>query len=107
MVGILHENARISRRFWRKLISLRSILADYRKYESQNKDFFKESPIVPPYSAAHFGGLRPIINLLLFQHLKEIIYDVTTAKEGRNIVKRYMRDPVKTYFGRLKIQVKF
>ena len=24
-----------------------------------------------------------------------------------NIVKRYMRDPVKTYFGRLKIQVKF
>ena len=29
-VGILHENARISRRFWRKLISLRSILADYK-----------------------------------------------------------------------------
>ena len=28
-VGVLHENARISRRFWRKLISLRSILADY------------------------------------------------------------------------------
>ena len=24
-----------------------------------------------------------------------------------NIVKRYMRDPVKTYFGLLKIQVKF
>ena len=24
-----------------------------------------------------------------------------------NIVKKYMRDPVKTYFGRLKIQVKF
>ena len=24
-----------------------------------------------------------------------------------NIVKRYMRDPVKTYFGQLKIQVKF
>ena len=24
-----------------------------------------------------------------------------------NIVKRYMRDPVKTYFGRLKIKVKF
>ena len=28
-VGVLHENARISRRFWRKLISLRSILTDY------------------------------------------------------------------------------
>ena len=28
-VGVLNENARISRRFWRKLISLRSILADY------------------------------------------------------------------------------
>ena len=28
-VGVLHENAPISRRFWRKLISLRSILADY------------------------------------------------------------------------------
>ena len=25
----------------------------------------------------------------------------------KNIVKRYMRDPVKTYFGLLKIQVKF
>ena len=24
-----------------------------------------------------------------------------------NIMKRYMRDPVKTYFGLLKIQVKF
>ena len=24
-----------------------------------------------------------------------------------NIVKKYIRDPVKTYFGRLKIQVKF
>ena len=24
-----------------------------------------------------------------------------------NIVKRYMRDPVKTYFGLLKVQVKF
>ena len=28
-VGVIHENARISRRFWRKLISLRSILTDY------------------------------------------------------------------------------
>ena len=28
-VGVLDENARISRRFWRKLISLRSILIDY------------------------------------------------------------------------------
>ena len=28
-VGVLHENARISRRIWRKLISLRSIMADY------------------------------------------------------------------------------
>ena len=31
MTGVLHENARISRRFWRKLISLRSILTDYIK----------------------------------------------------------------------------
>ena len=28
-VEVLHENARISRRVWRKLIGLRSILADY------------------------------------------------------------------------------
>ena len=28
-VGVLHENARISRRFWRKLISLMSIWANY------------------------------------------------------------------------------
>ena len=26
------------------------------------KTFFKEFPIVPPYSAAQFGGLRPIHN---------------------------------------------
>ena len=33
---------------------------------------------------------------------------LTTVKNMlSNIVKRYMRDPVKTYFGRLKIQVKF
>ena len=28
-VGVLHENAIISGRFWRKLISLRSVLADF------------------------------------------------------------------------------
>ena len=28
-VGVLQENAQISRRFWRKLISLRSSLAEY------------------------------------------------------------------------------
>ena len=33
---------------------------------------------------------------------------LTTVKNVlSNIVKRYMRDPVKTYFGLLKIQVKF
>ena len=28
-VGVLHENARLSRRFWRKLISLMSIWTNY------------------------------------------------------------------------------
>ena len=33
---------------------------------------------------------------------------LTAAKNMlSNIVKRYMRDPVKTYFGLLKIQMKF
>ena len=41
--------------------------------------------------------------------LSKLLTSCLTAikKHVINIVKRYMRDPVKTYFGRLKIQVKF
>ena len=41
--------------------------------------------------------------------LSKLLTSCLTAVKNMlsNIVKRYMRDPVKTYFGRLKIQVKF
>ena len=39
-VGVLHENAQISRRFWRKLISLMSISANY-----TNRDCFDNTTI--------------------------------------------------------------
>ena len=41
--------------------------------------------------------------------LSQLLTSCLTAVKNMlsNIVKRYMRDPVKTYFGRLKIQVKF
>ena len=42
--------------------------------------------------------------------LSKLLTSCLTAvrkKKLSNIVKKYMRDPVKTYFGRLKIQVKF
>ena len=41
--------------------------------------------------------------------LSQLLTSCLTAVKNMlsNIVKRYMRDPVKTYFGLLKIQVKF
>ena len=41
--------------------------------------------------------------------LSKLLTSCLTAVKNMlsNIVKKYMRDPVKTYFGRLKIQVKF
>ena len=41
--------------------------------------------------------------------LSKLLTSCLTAVKNMlsNIVKRYMRDPVKTYFGLLKIQVKF
>ena len=41
--------------------------------------------------------------------LSKLLTSCLTAvkKHVINIVKKYMRDPVKTYFGQLKIQVKF
>ena len=48
-VGVVHENARISRRFWRKLISLRSILADYT---------YTLIPILYMYVSVYIGKFR-------------------------------------------------
>ena len=36
-VGVLHENARISRRIWRKLISLISIWANYTVHHTRKR----------------------------------------------------------------------
>ena len=48
-------------------------------------------------------------SLCVATELSELLTSCLTADKNMlsSIVKRYMRDPVKTYFGLLKIQVKF
>ena len=52
--------------------------------------------------------LLPILVLVRQKNLKWLTSCLTAVKNMlSSIVKRYMKDPVKTYFGLLKIQVKF
>ena len=50
-----------------------------------------------------------IPDLCTFTYFSKLLTSCLTAVKNMlsSIVKRYMRDPVKTYFGLLKIQVKF
>ena len=61
-----------------------------------------------PYKARFIANSSSCTTTELSKLLTSCLTAVKMLKNMlSNIVKRYMRDPVKTYFGLLKIQVKF
>ena len=60
---------------------------------------------IKPYKARFFAYSSSCTTT----ELSKLLISCLTAVKNMlsNIVKRYMRDPIKTYFGLLKIQVKF
>ena len=60
-----------------------------------------------PINSANLASWVKIYQILTI--ISKLLTSCLTAVKNMlsNIVKKYMRDPVKTYFGRLKIQVKF
>ena len=60
---------------------------------------------IKTYKARFIANFSSCTTIELFKLLTSCLTAVKNMLS--NIVKRYMRDPVKTYFGLLKIQVKF